>query len=562
MGGRRRRIGLATLRLWSGAFLFLFVATHLLNHALGLVSLDAMETGRTVFVAFWRSPVELVLLAALLLHPAVAIVRLLQRRTFRLPPMDWLQVGLGLLIPYYLTIHVLGTGVLHKVQGLDDSYAYLLNLIWPGGMQRQTELMLVVWGHGCMGMYHRLKLEPWFRSATPVLLTLAVLLPTLAFFGMLNGARELAAWAAADPAGIAALAAAENWREPAERAWIYVLESRLLLLFYGTIALLFLARLARQAIVARTGPVAIEFPGNLLVRVPRGTSVLEAAEQARLPHASVCGGRGRCSTCRVRVGRGSDHLPPPSAQEERVLRRIQAKPDVRLACQLRPTHALQVTPLVAAGHATEEVSRPMFPRHGVERELVVLFADLRGFTMLAEHRLPYDVVFLLNRWFALSGQAIEQAGGRVDKFIGDGVMALFGLDHGPEEGARNALKAAQAMAVGLSQLSYEMRGELGQATLRMGVGIHAGSAIVGQLGWGHAAGLTAIGDVVNVASRLETACKELAAEAVISAEMFRLAGLEPPSTPVPLELRGRRRPLPVVAVPRLAELRQTNLASA
>jgi adenylate cyclase len=517
------------------------------------VSLEALETGRHLFLAVWRSPLEFVLLAALLVHPVASLIKLWQRRTLRLPLADWLQIGLGLAIPYYLTVHVLGTGVVHRVNGVTDSYTYLLNLLWPGGIQRQTELMMVVWVHGCIGMHHRLKLEPWYRSATPPLLTLAVLLPTLAFFGMLNGARAVAARAGADPAWLDLVARSQNWSDPQARAWIYVLENQLLLAFYGLIALLFLVKVGRQLVIARTGPIAIEFPGNRVVRVPRGISVLEAAHLARLPHASVCGGRGRCSTCRVRVGHGLDRLPPPSPSEARVLKRIQAKPDVRLACQLRPSHKLQVTPLVAVDHAADEVGRPMFPGHGVERELVVMFCDLRGFTQISEQRLPYDVVFLLNRWFALSGQSIERAGGQVDKFIGDGVMALFGLEDGPEQGARNALAAARMIAQGLERISHDMRGELKEA-LRLGVGMHAGSVIVGELGWGRTIGLTAIGDVVNVASRLESACKELGAEAVVSAEVFRLAGLAPPSEPIPFEVRGRTQSLPVVAVPRLAQI--------
>lgn len=560
MSSTNARIDTATLRLWSGLLLFGFATTHLVNHALGLISLEAMETGRALFVAVWRSPLQYLLFAALLVHPVLGMLKIWQRRTLRMPASDWLQIGLGLAIPYYLTIHVLGTGVLHRVEGLTDSYAYLLNLLWPNGIQRQTELMMVVWVHGCIGVHHRLKVEPWYRRATPILLTLAVLLPTLAFFGVLDAARGLAWRAEIDPLWMERLARAQNWGEPEARGWIYALENWLLLIFYGLIALVFLVKIIRRMVIARTGPVAIEFPGNRVVRIPRGTSVLEAAHIAGIPHASVCGGRGRCSTCRIRVGRGRDRLPEPASSEARVLKRIQARPDVRLACQLRPSHTLQVTPLVAVDHAVEEVGRPMEPGHGTERQLVVMFADLRGFTMISEHRLPYDVVFLLNRWFALSGQAVEQAGGRVDKFIGDGVMALFGLEDGPEQGARAAMEAARLIALGLERISYDMRGEL-KENLRLGVGLHAGQVIVGELGWGQAMGLTAIGDVVNVASRLETACKDLNAEAVISAEVFRLAGLAPPVEPVPFEMRGRREALAVVAIPRLADIRKSVAAA-
>ena len=140
-------------------------------------------------------------------------------------------------------------------------------------------------------------------------------------------------------------------------------------------------------------------------------SVLEASRAAGIPHASVCGGRGRCSTCRVRVGAGAAQLPPPAADEARVLARIgDAGGGVRLACQLRPTHDLEVTPLMPAGAGPSDIRVQVNPGQGIEREIAVLFADLRAFTRMAEGRLPYDVVFVLNQYFRAMGQAIEEAG--------------------------------------------------------------------------------------------------------------------------------------------------------
>ena len=125
---------------------------------------------------------------------------------------------------------------------------------------------------------------------------------------------------------------------------------------------------------------------------------------------------------------------------------------MRLACQIRPSGDLTVTPLMPADAGLRAVMSAMDPRSGVEREVAVLFADLRGFTRFSEGRLPYDTVFVLNRYFATMGSAIENAGGRVDKFIGDGIMALFGLERGPERAARTALAAAMN-AVGHSDAS-------------------------------------------------------------------------------------------------------------
>ena len=134
-----------------------------------------------------------------------------------------------------------------------------------------------------------------------------------------------------------------------------------------------------------------------------------------------------------------------AAGELKVLQRVGAAPDVRLACQLRPTNNLTVTPLLPAhAQASEGYGQPAYLA-GQERMIAVMFADIRSFTGIAETKLPYDLVFFLNSYFAAVGAAIVSSGGIIDKFVGDGVMALFGVESGPEEGCRQALAAAQAM---------------------------------------------------------------------------------------------------------------------
>jgi adenylate cyclase len=277
---------------------------------------------------------------------------------------------------------------------------------------------------------------------------------------------------------------------------------------------------------------------------------------AGIPHASVCGGRGRCSTCRVRVG-GPDRakLPPPSVDEQKVLARVGAPVNVRLACQLHPPPGrYRITPLLPASAGPVEAYRRQPQAHGGEHYIAILFADIRGFTSISEGKLPYDVVFLLNRYFRATGQAIEAAGGRLDKFIGDGVMALFGLTSEPEVACRQALDAARRMAAALDDLNEAMSGDIDQP-LRIGIGLHSGPTIVGEMGYERATHLTAIGDTVNIASRLEQLTKEFAAELVVSQELLDRAGVDLGAYEShDVEIRGRQGRLTVRAVKRVAEL--------
>jgi adenylate cyclase len=228
-----------------------------------------------------------------------------------------------------------------------------------------------------------------------------------------------------------------------------------------------------------------------------------------------------------------------------VLARIGAPDGVRLACQLRPTHDLAVIPLLPAAAGPRDLRTQVNPGQGIERDVAVLFADLRAFTRMAEGRLPYDVVFLLNQYFKAMGRAIEAHGGRVDKFIGDGIMALFGVDQEPKTACRQALAAARAMGFALEQLNRELAHDLPDP-LRIAIGLHVGPAILGEMGYRRATSLTAVGDTVNVAARLEALTKEFDVPLVTSTRLAERAGVDLGAFEERrIEIRGRRRPLRV-----------------
>ncbi len=519
--------GVRRLRLISGLVMFAFVTTHLLNHALGLVSLAAMEAGRLVFLLLWRNPVgEGVLAAAIVVHLALAAWSIYLRRQLRMPLWEAVQLVLGLCVPVLLVNHLVGTHIANELYGFQDSYTVMVLVFWelkPGIGASQAILLLVAWVHGCMGVHYWLRMQPWYARMGMVLYTLALLLPVLALLGFAQAGRFVANLAA-DPQWVRATFGDARMPDALAAEALRRIGDSIRIVLGALLGLAIAARALRQ-LHERSRSVRITYPGGRLASVPVGFSILEASRQERIPHASVCGGRGRCSTCRVRILSGAGPLPAPGPAETRVLRRLGSAPDVRLACQLRPVYDLAVMPLIPPSvEADESLEHPGIMA-GQERELCVMFADLRGFTRIAETRLPYDVVFLLNRYFEAVGGAIESAGGIPNQFIGDGVMALFGVHTGPEVGARQALVAARAMHRAMDTLSADLHEAL-PAPLRLGIGLHIGPTVVGHMGRGAATYLTAVGDTVNTASRLQDHTKEFGCELILSARVAERAGAQ------------------------------------
>jgi adenylate cyclase len=266
----------------------------------------------------------------------------------------------------------------------------------------------------------------------------------------------------------------------------------------------------------------------------------------------------------VRVTEGLADLPPPTEVESAVLRRVGAPANVRLACQLRPVADIAISTLLPA-HVKAVPGGASDRYHwGVEQDVTILFCDLRGFTKISEGKLPFDVVFLLNQFLGRMAEVIEDSGGHVDKFMGDGIMAIFGMGAPVAEGARAAMAAARAMDGVLAALNQSMREEL-PAPLSMGIGLHTGPAILGRIGAAQrseAAALTALGETVNLASRLESLTKELVVQVIVSADCIAASGLSP-SAEMRREavvVRGISQPVEVYAAESAADLPVATLA--
>src|SRR2546425_401035 len=452
------------LRLGASFVLLTYLTLHLSNHALGLVSLETMEAGQRWFTALWRSRLgTLALYGAFTVHGVLALWLLYRRGSLRMPGWEAAQYGLGLALPALLAIHVVGTRIAWWRVGADDPYARIVLGLWVLGPPRgiwQATTLVVAWIHGGIGLHYWLRFRPWYPRAAPWLLCVALLLPVLALLGFVAAGREVAALART-PGWVDTLVRETHAPRPAESAMLVAIRQTFLNAYLAALVGVLVAREVRRLARGR-GAVRVTYPDGRVVAAPRGLTILEVSRLGGIPHASVCGGRGRCSTCRVRGVRGLADLPPPHDTEGRVLARGTAPPDGRLAGPTR--------------------------------------------------------------------------------------------DAGPAAGCRQALAAARAMAEGVAALSRELAPELA-APMRIGIGIHVGSAVVGWMGWGDSFYLTAVGDTVHVAARLEQATKDYDCELVISEAVATRAGVAAASFPRhEVALRNRATPVVVRVVARAVSL--------
>ena len=344
--------------------------------------------------------------------------------------------------------------------------------------------------------------------------------------------------------------------DPAVAAWIGERRFDVIAGWAGLIVLLFIIRWARTWINNRRDLAKIvyrHFDDSRTIDLRPGWSVLGALRAAEIPNPAVCGGRGRCTTCKVKIGAGMDELPSADALELRALERISAPPNVRLACQVRPTSSLEITPLLPPSAVPADGFLKPGYQEGKELQVAILFADLRESTKLAEDRMPFDVVFILNQFFAELSSALAETGGHYAQFNGDGLMAFYGLETDLPTACTQALNGAERMFERMENLNKRFETELVRP-LRMGIGIHAGDAVVGSMGPPATPIISALGDNVNIAARLEAQTKELGAPLVVSAITAAEANFDVSGcTEHIVAIRGRDEPLTVYAVEKLGE---------
>ena len=443
-------------------------------------------------------------------------------RRQRSRPGNW---GSGFSFPCFSSPHVVDARLGSALYDFDDSYYRILYRIWIAAaavaLPRQLVLLALVWAHGCIGLNFWLRGRAWFHRARYFLLAGAVAMPFLAVLGIVNAGWDEVLSASCGPA----LPRRMRRRRRARRRLRRKRRS-----IYGRNACRSamarsswrscLARAARNRRDRGRRAVRITYPGGRVVAAPPGFSVLETSRWAGVPHASACGGRGRCSTCRIEILAGAESAPAPLPAEAETLSRVKAPSTVRLACQLRPTGDITIAPLVAVADLVRDVSISDGESH--ERFVTALFIDLRDSTSFAAGRLPFDALFVIDRYVQRVSAAIEAHGGEVTSVAGDGIMSLFGTRSDPQSGARDALRAIGAVWDAIDGISRDLAGEL-ERPLAFGVGVHASLAAVWAAEMLGRSSLQFLGEAGNVAARLESATKELKCVCLVSEAVFNIA---------------------------------------
>jgi adenylate cyclase len=527
--------------------LFTYVALHLSNHALGNVSLAWMERALLVQKFIWQGVIgTAALYTALSIHFALGLWALYERRRLYWTFPELAQLLLGLSVPPLLANHLAATRIAFATFDLNKGYAQELYSFWIASLffgRVQITLLIVAWTHGCLGLHFWLRLKPWYVRVKSWLLVAAVLIPVLALLGYFQAGREVMALAQ-NPVWRAGAIGPTLVGTPPENSWLANLRNGFLLFDGIALGIIVLARTARALRDRRIGRINVTYPDGRRSIVPLGFNVLDASRLAGIEHASPCGGRGRCSLCRVRV---LSRAPLPSAKEpeQRILDRLGLDgATTRLACQLYPPADLSVIPLIPPEAATAFLHRRQRGHAPEERFLVHMFIDMRDSTRFAATRLPHDSVFILGRFIAGVSAAVLDSGGQPNQFLGDGILAIFGLETDARAACKQAIAALTAVARNVRHLRELLQDGL-ETELRFGIGMQCGMTLVGEIGFRDHVTFTGLGDPPNVASRLQNLSKDLGCEAIVAEDVFCTAGISGDALPYhAAHLRGRDTEVP------------------
>jgi len=287
----------------------------------------------------------------------------------------------------------------------------------------------------------------------------------------------------------------------------------------------------------------MDFLGEKSVLVQQDQTILHASLQAGIPHFHACGGNAKCSTCRILVHEGMQHLSEINEKESALRKKISLPQNVRLACQTfvtgKPVRIKRIIrDQVDVYMYVHKADREGTHKIGEEKELALFFLDIRHFTPFMETLLPFDVIHVTRRLFLIFQKAINANNGKIIETAGDGLYAVFGLETAVEDGATDAYNAGITILKELHCFNNEYLKPHFLHSLYVGIGVHAGRVITGSIEVNKVDQMTVMGLPVNIASRLQAATRELNNNFIASAYAYSLIKNKPQAESVCILLKG------------------------
>lgn len=513
--------GARQVALISGLVLFAFAAAELCNEAVGLVSLETMG-----LIAEWRAvlfrswPGTAILAVATISHIGTTLYFVARRATLRMSWSDAGQTLSGLLIPLLLLPYLVDTRGANALFGVSDDTLYRLAKLWPAQPYFYTALIVLLWGHGCLGLHQWLRRRPGYVTIAPMLAVAALALPIAAIAGLIASARVVSVLMA-DDAFAGQIRAATHWPSGDAEATLWRL--RLIAVSaYGAVLIAVAGALVVRILRIVVAPkIELVYVNGPTLKASVGPTLLEISHVHDVPHADACGGRGRCTTCSVRIEDGGASLPAKTTSEIAMLGAGNAA--IRLACQIRPTAALTVTRLASTTDAV--TGEPDLDTAGVERELVALCVELVDHAKLIQRRAAYDAIFLINEFLDAVCAPIAAHQGWVMRLTDAGIIAVFGRDGELPAACRAAVAASAGIDVALDRLNEKFAAELGQP-IAAAMGLALGPAYLGRIGAGPSKTPMAIGPAIDAARELARQPEHGATQLLADAAIFQAAGID------------------------------------
>ncbi len=273
----------------------------------------------------------------------------------------------------------------------------------------------------------------------------------------------------------------------------------------------------------------IEFLGEKEIGIKQNQTILDAALEAGLPHFHACGGNAECSTCRIMVVEGMEGLTPVNEAEASLRELVPFPPKIRLACQTGvnrgPVKIKRI--ILDQTDLANPIKKKITDEHcklGEKRELVLFFLDIRNFTPFVETYLPYDVIHVMRGSYIIFNDIIKRHQGIIIDTSGDGFYAVFGMNCNTNTAAAQAIDAGYEIIEEFGKFNETYLDSYFGMRLDIGIGVHCGQVIVGEVLVGQKSHLSVMGLAVNIAARIQNSTKKLNNSFIASDEVVQLSG--------------------------------------